>query len=108
MATLPSLLAMLKDQMYYQWNSTGQSGLQPGKRHARQSKKKPQKFFKKVDSLSSESDQTLTDLSDSDIGSQRSEVSGAHGSRRTHLGHSRLQSSDSEHSDTESAAQWMR
>ena len=110
MATLPSLLAILKDQMYYQWNSAGQTGaaLQPAKRHARQSKKKPQKFLRKMDSLSSGSDQTLTDLSDSDVGGRGSEVGGGYGSRRTHLGQSRLQSSDSEHSDTESATQWIR
>lgn len=110
MATLPSLLAILKDQMYYQWNSAGQTGaaLQPAKRHARQLKRKPQKLLRKVDSISSGSDRTLTDLSDSDVGGRELEVGGSYGSRRTHLGQSRLQSSDSEHSDTESAAQWMR
>jgi len=110
MATLPNLLAVLKDQMYYQWNSTGQTGatLQPAKRHACQSKKKPQKFLRKVDSISSESDQTLSDLSDCDVGGWGSEVGGGYGRRRAHLGQSRLQSSDSEHSDTESATQWVR
>lgn len=114
MATLPSLLAVLKDQMYHKLDSTSQVGTAPssaGKRRSRQAKKQQKRPGSKVNVLSSGSDQ-VTASSDSDVhhhGSRNDDdIFDQHRSHRTHPGQYRMQSSDSEHSDTESATQWMR
>ena len=112
MATLPSMLAVLKDQMYHKLESTGQAGTPPAtsKRHSRQAKKQ-KKSGRQVNALSSGSEQ-MTASSDSDVhhyGSRNDDdIFDQHRSHRTHPGHYKVHSSDSEHSDTESASQWMR
>ena len=114
MATLPSLLAVLKDQMYHKLESTNQAGVSPlsaGKRRSRQAKKVQKKSGSKINITSSGSEQ-VTASSDSDVhhhGSRNDDdILDQHGSHRTHPGQYKMQSSDSEHSDTESATQWMR
>lgn len=114
MATLPSLLAVLKDQMYHKLESTNQAGVSPssvGKRRARQGKKQQKKSGSKVNVISSGSEQ-ITASSDSDVlhhGSRHDDdIFDQHRSHRTHPSQYGMQSSDSEHSDTESATQWMR
>ena len=113
MATLPSLLAVLKDQMYHKLESTCQAAMpsSTGKRNSRKAKKKQKNSGSKVNVFSSGSEQ-VTASSDSDVchhGSKTDEyMYDWNRSHRTHPGRYRMQSSDSEHSDTESASQWMR
>lgn len=114
MATLPSLLAVLKVQIYHKLDSTDQAGCTPlsaSKRHSRQAKKQQKRPGSKTNVFSSGSEQ-VTASSDSDVhhhGSRNDDdIFDLHGSHRTHPGHHRMQSSDSEHSDSESATQWMK
>ena len=110
MATLPSMLAVLKVQMYYKLESAGQAGTPPstGKRHSRQAKKKQKKSGGKTNALSSGSEQ-MSASSDSDVYHHGGDdIFDQQRSHRSHPGQYKMQSSDSEHSDTESASQWMR
>ena len=113
MATLPSMLAVLKDQMYHKLENAEQAGTTPstGKRHSRQAKKKQKKPGSKTNTLSSGSEQ-MSASSDSDVyhhGSKYDDdIFDQHRSHRSHPAQYKMQSSDSEHSDTESASQWMR
>lgn len=113
MATLPSMLAVLKDQMYHKLESAGQAGTSQstGKRHSRQAKKKQKKSGSKTNALSSGSEQ-LSASSDSDVyhhgNKSDTDIFDQDSSHRSHPGQYKMQSSDSEHSDIESASQWMR
>ena len=113
MATLPSLLAVLKDQIYHKLEGTCQTATpsSTGKRQSRQAKKKQKNLGSKVNMLSSGSEQ-VTASSDSDVyhhgNKTDDDMHDWHRSHRPHPARYRMQSSDSEHSDTESASQWMR
>lgn len=114
MATLPNLLAVLKDQMYHKLDSTSQVGASPSsasKRYSRHAKKLQKKPGSKRNVLSSGSEQ-VTASSDSDVhhhgNRSDDDIFDQYGSHTTHPGQNRMHSSDSEQSDTESASQWMR
>lgn len=112
MATLPNLLAVIKDQMYHKLEDTAHARNPPlsaSKRNSHQAKKSHKKLGGKVSVWSSGSEQAS---SDSDVhlhgGRSDEEIGDLQKSHTTHPGRYRMQSSDSDHSDSESVTQWMR